>query len=125
MFPIGRYTDENAFDIHEANTGWTKLVNTLLKELKRRKYTHVAFASSVYDWYVDAIGTIEVTRYTFPNTELAAKMSTLSRHLPREYRLKRSLADLTDEDRDRILHRIAMRYDLHPPVARKKCNRRM
>lgn len=125
LFPI-IYSGEDVSEIGIQNEKWDHIVDTLIAQLRAGIVKNADIASSVHDFYMYSMAVMECSRYTFPSTHLVTKISKLFPLLPREFRQKVNIRDLTYTEKERIMKRIERRLGMmsSPPITKKSSKRK-
>lgn len=116
-------SDDAAEEIDSENARWSRLVDSLLAQLKSKNDKNADVAHHLHNFYLYSMATLECSPRTFPSTSLAQKMSKLLPLLPRAFRQTVTWQDLTDAEAKRMVRRIAKRFDLGPEPKKRKRSR--
>ena len=113
-------SDDMAPLIASENARWIRVTDTLIAQLRSKRYENAHMASGLHDFYLFSLAMIDVTAHSFPSKELVEKMSVILPLLPRNHRQKVTAADLTDVELKRIEKRIAKRWNLSTASPKQK-----
>ena len=105
-------SDDMAPLIASENARWIRATDTLVAQLRSKRYENADLAAGLNDFYLFSLAMIDVTAHSFPSKELVEKMSRILPLLPRSYRQTITVGDLTDVELKRIEKRVAKRMGL-------------
>ena len=124
--PIFPYSDEDAALIHDENEKLSKRVDALLAQLRSGNLRNVEEASVIHDFYMFSMAMMDCSRFTFPDLTLGKKINNIFPLLPREFRTKVTMTDLTDKEIEKAIKRVSKRFDLgDEPFLRTKKPKRL
>lgn len=118
------YSDDMSSEIARNNEFYNSRVDSLLLQLRHKDYKNVEEAAALHDFYMYSLGMMECDYMTFPNTKLVNKLTKLYPLLPRSYRVRVTMQDLTPGEIDKAMRRVAKRMDLGDAPFAKEVKRK-
>ena len=118
-------SEDDAATIAQLNDVWGEVVDTVVARLRSKQDDVLELATDLHGFYAFSRAMIpQLSRHSFPSTELARKLKRILPLLPRAYRPTATLQDLSTEELSRLTARISSKYQfVHSPTPRRRNTR--